>query len=628
MKKFIVLFLSIFLLSATVYQTLLATTIEEYSGVVVDRNNRPIASASVFVKGSRRGTTTNYLGSFTIMAKKTDVLEVMAVGYVTKTVPVATLGKKIVLSVAKKIMPYDSSVKEVQPEKCEALQEVSFSGYGAFTKSSNKRMERANVVSNCLVADKFNTEGYAAQQENEFKKTIDNPLSTFSLDVDAASYSNVRRFLNDNQMPETGAVRVEEMINYFSYNYPQPVSEKPFSVYTEYATAPWNPHHGLLMVALQGKKIPMEQLPASNLVFLIDVSGSMMPANKLPLVQASMKLLVDQLRPEDKVTIVTYAGRTSILLNATSGEEKRKIKDAIDGLSARGSTNGGAAIELAYKAAQDNFIKGGNNRIILCTDGDFNVGQTSNASLERMIEEKKKTGIYLTVLGYGMGNYKDDKMEILAQKGNGNHAYIDGLTEAKKVLIYEFGGTLFTIAKDVKFQLEFNPMQVQGYRLVGYESRLLSKEDFNDDTKDAGDMGSGHTVTAFYEIIPNGVVSNWIKGTDALKYQSLVKNNSNDLATVKLRYKAPDADKSMLIETSIGATRKSLSAASENFRFASAVAAFGQLLSDSKFKQNSTYVQVYNQAKAALGKDEEGYRHEFLVLVNKAAALAKSDIAD
>src|SRR5579862_9522077 len=365
----------------------------------------------------------------------------------------------------------------------------------------------------------FNTEEYDAIIENPFLNAIQNPLSTFSIDVDAGSYSNVRRFLQNGQLPPTGAVRIEELINYFHYEYPQPSNDDPFSINTEVGTCVWNPQHQLVMIGLQGKKIPTENLPASNLVFLIDVSGSMMEPEKLPLVQKSLKMLVDQLREQDRVSLVVYAGNAGLVLPSTPGSEKIKIKNAIDALEAGGSTAGGAGIQLAYKVASQHFIRNGNNRIILCTDGDFNVGPSSDSELFDIIDKEKKTGVFLTVLGYGMGNYKDAKMEKLADKGNGNHAYIDNEMEAKKVLVNEFGGTLFTIAKDVKLKIEFNPAIVQAYRLIGYENRMLNKEDFNNDSKDAGELGSGHTVTAVYEIIPVGVKDEFSQLVDPLKYQ-------------------------------------------------------------------------------------------------------------
>ncbi len=454
-------------------------------------------------------------------------------------------------------------------------------------------------------------------------------MSTFSIDVDAASYSNVRRFLNQGQLPPAGAVRIEEMINYFTYEYPQPVNDNPFSINTEISDAPWNKEHKLVLIGLQGKKIPTENLPASNLTFLIDVSGSMQGVNRLPLVKSSMKMLVDQLRDQDKVSIVVYAGAAGLVLPPTSGAEKTKIKDALDRLEAGGSTAGGAGLKLAYKTAKEHFVKNGNNRVILCTDGDFNVGESSDDAMERLIEQERQSGVFLTVLGYGMGNYKDSKMQKLADKGNGNHAYIDGMSEAKKVLVKEFGGTLFTIAKDVKLQVEFNPSKVQGYRLIGYENRMLAKEDFNDDKKDAGELGSGHTVTALYEVIPAGVKSSFLQNVDPLKYQKDIKPLSksaygDEIMTVKFRYKAPTGDVSKLIEQPVKDKQIPLLNMSDNFRFAAAVAEFGLLLRNSEFKSTASFDNVVKMAKKAKGNDEEGYRAEFVRLVENAQALVNS----
>ncbi|MBL7732478.1 MAG: von Willebrand factor type A domain-containing protein [Chitinophagaceae bacterium] len=478
----------------------------------------------------------------------------------------------------------------------------------------------------------YNREGYDKITENRFLKVTDNPLSTFSIDVDAASYSNVRRILNQGQLPPAGAVRIEEMINYFKYEYPQPAGNDPFSINTEISDAPWNKEHKLVLIGLQGKKIPTDNLPASNLTFLIDVSGSMQGPERLGLVKSSMKLLVDQLREEDKVSIVVYAGAAGLVLPPTSGANKIRIKEAIDNLEAGGSTAGGAGIKLAYKTARENFAKGGNNRVILCTDGDFNVGESSDDAMERLIEEERKSGVFLTVLGYGMGNYQDAKMQKLADKGNGNHAYIDGITEAKKVLVNEFGGTLFTIAKDVKLQIEFNPAKVKGYRLIGYENRMLAKEDFNNDKKDAGELGSGHTVTALYEIIPAGVESSFLDNVDPLKYQKDVtplskSNHSDEIMTVKFRYKAPDGDVSKLIEHPVKDKQLDIAKTSENFRFAVSVAEFGMLLRNSEFKSAASFSNVLSLARKAKGNDEEGYRSEFIRLVESAQLLSKTKAA-
>jgi len=476
--------------------------------------------------------------------------------------------------------------------------------------------------------EQFNTEDYSTIVENQFLAATQNPLSTFSIDVDEASYSNVRRYLQNGSLPPAGAVRIEEMINYFDYSYPQPSGDDAFSVSTEMAGCPWSPQHRLVHIGLQGKEIPLENLPAANLVFLVDVSGSMDEPNKLPLVQASMNMLTDQLREKDRVAIVVYAGNAGLVLPSTSGGNKVKIKEAVDNLRAGGSTAGGEGIKLAYKVAMDNFIKGGNNRVILATDGDFNVGASSDDDMVRLIEKERKSGVFLSVLGYGMGNYKDNKMQLLADKGNGNHSYIDNINEARKVLVSEFGSTLFTIAKDVKIQVEFNPAKVQAYRLIGYENRILASEDFNDDTKDAGELGSGHTVTALYEIIPAGVKDDFSKTVDPLKYQQVQKKNttgfSDEMFTIKLRYKKPDGDISKLVTHPVLDTHTEWAATSDNFRFSAAVAEFGLLLRNSEFKQQASFQQVITLAKGAKGKDEEGYRSEFMRLVQATTSLAKN----
>ncbi|HYF29966.1 MAG TPA: VWA domain-containing protein [Chitinophagaceae bacterium] len=474
----------------------------------------------------------------------------------------------------------------------------------------------------------FNTEDYDHIVENKFLAAMQEPLSTFSIDVDEAAYSNIRRFLQDGSLPPAGAVRIEEMINYFDYEYPQPIGEHPFSVITEIAACPWNPQHKLVHIGLQGKEIPIGNLPNSNFVFLVDVSGSMEEPNKLPLVQASLNLLVEHLREKDKVAIVVYAGNAGLVLPSTSGSNKAAIKEAIDQLSAGGSTAGGEGIQLAYKIAAQNFIKDGNNRVILATDGDFNVGISSDDELVRLIEEKRKSGIYLSVLGYGTGNYMDNKMQQLADKGNGNHSYIDNINEARKVLVSEFGSTLFTIAKDVKIQVEFNAAKVQAYRLIGYENRMMAAEDFNDDKKDAGELGSGHTVTALYEVIPVGVKDAFTKSIDSLKYQSnnrTIQGPSNEMMTIKLRYKQPDGDVSKLMVHPVIDNNIALDNTSDNFRFSAAVASFGMLLRGSDYKQASSYQQVISLANSAKGADKNGYRTEFIQLVSGASSLAKVD---
>ncbi|MEW5676168.1 von Willebrand factor type A domain-containing protein [Flavobacterium enshiense] len=463
-----------------------------------------------------------------------------------------------------------------------------------------------------------NEEDYDSFVENPFTNPKNEALSTFSIDVDNASYTNIRRFINNGQKVPKDAVRVEEMINFFKYNYPQPENKHPFSINTEYSDCPWNENHKLLKIGLQGKNIPTDALPPSNLVFLIDVSGSMNSQNRLPLLKESMKVLVNQLRKEDKVAMVVYAGAAGLVLPPTSGAEKQTIINALDNLEAGGSTAGGAGIELAYKTAQEHFIKDGNNRVVLATDGDFNVGASSDKDMETLIEEKRKSGVFLTCLGYGMGNYKDSKMEILADKGNGNYAYIDTIQEANRFLGKEFKGNLYAIAKDVKIQIEFNPKHVQSYRLIGYENRKLNAEDFENDAIDAGELGSGHTVTALYEIIPTGVKSEFNKETAELKYSKVATNTdkySGELATVKFRYKKPDGDKSTEMVQVIENLSGTINSASNDLKFSAAVAWFGLKLRDSKLVTKKASSEIKALALQGKSEDSEGYKAEFIRLV-------------
>jgi Ca-activated chloride channel family protein len=474
----------------------------------------------------------------------------------------------------------------------------------------------------------FNTEEYGRIEENAFLSVADNPLSTFSVDVDRASYSNVRRFLRDGQKPPRDAVRIEEMINYFTYDYPDPSGAQPFSVTTEVTSCPWNEQHRMLLVGLQGRRMKTADLPPNNLVFLIDVSGSMFEANKLPLVKQGLELLVNQLRPQDRVAIVVYAGNAGLVLPSTPGSNKGAILSAIQALEAGGSTAGGAGIKLAYDVARANFLESGNNRVILATDGDFNVGASSDGELEQLIESERKDNIFLTVLGFGTGNTKDSKMELLADKGNGNYAYVDTLAEARKVLVQEMGATLFTIAKDVKLQIEFNPTKVASYRLIGYENRLLRKEDFNNDTKDAGDIGAGHSVTALYELVPPGAAGATESSVDPLKYQSThIAAASPELLTLKLRYKEPSSETSKLLTYPVNDSGSQWSSASDNARFAAAVAEFGMLLRDSKHKGDATFDEVRQLAQKSLGRDFEGYRRDFLTMIGDAQKLAPANVA-
>jgi len=608
-------------------------------GIVVDENQEVLIHADVLVKGTSQKFTTDVKGEFKVNSKDSCVtLIVSYIGFETREIK-ACVGKKLKIELKAGLIIIDGSYM---------IDESLLKGKVAGVETTNRREKKAdraqsteiyrspgimpqtyNAKPQTETEPQYNTDDYDAIVENRFYETTQNPLSTFSIDVDAASYSNMRRYIKNGQKPPKDAVRIEELVNYFDYEYPQPKGEHPFEVITEVSECPWQPKHRLLHVGMQGKHISSENLPASNLVFLIDVSGSMDMPNRLPLVQASMKLLTDQLRAQDKVTMVVYAGAAGLVLPITSGADKRKIKDAIDALQAGGSTAGGAGIKLAYEKARENFIKGGNNRVILATDGDFNVGVSSDAELVRIIEKERNSGVFLTVLGYGMGNYKDNKMQQLADKGNGNHAYIDDISEAKKVLVNEFGGTIFTIAKDVKLQLEFNPTKVQGYRLIGYENRGLNKEDFNDDKKDAGELGAGHTVTALYEIIPVGVESEFLAKVDDLKYQKgdlKPAGNGKELCTIKLRYKKPDGDGSKLIEKPVMDNNVPSQKTSDDFRWSAAVAEFGMILRQSEFKGEANYQHCKKLAESAKGKDANGYRRELMEMIDVMKSVDEPEV--
>jgi Ca-activated chloride channel homolog len=461
-------------------------------------------------------------------------------------------------------------------------------------------------------------EAYAPVKENPFFASATEPLSTFSIDVDTASYANVRRLLRDKQKVPPGAVRIEEMVNYFDYDYPQPQGDAPFSVSSELAECPWTPGHRLLRIGLQGRAMPKQDLPSANLVFLIDVSGSMGAANKLPLVKSSLRLLLEGLSPDDRVAMVVYAGSSGVVLESTPVAERSRILDALDALEAGGSTAGAEGIELAYQVAEQHRRPGVNSRVILATDGDFNVGVTDNSQLEELIRRKAQSGVYFTVLGYGMGNYQDDRLELLANKGNGNYAYIDTLQEARKVLVREIGATLLTIAKDVKIQVEFNPLEVAGYRLIGYENRMLEHQDFNDDQKDAGEIGAGHSVTAFYQLVPFGTTVPNVD-IDALKYsrpgESSAAAGSGEIATVKLRYKPPTGSTSRLITHVVRDDGHGFGQASNDFQFGASVAAFGMLLRDSEHKGNTSKTLIRQWARAGLSNDPDGDRAEFMTLI-------------
>lgn len=595
------------------------------SGTVTDDTGLPLPGVNIMIKGTNNGTQADFDGKYSIQAHIGQKLVFSYVGFETKELKV---GSRNIINVS---MKPSASLDEVivtgYSESNDAIRKAM--GYGVrrnetYNSSSKKESKiKGNVQSYVgapLVSNRVSeNESYGRINENIFKSVSTAPLSTFSIDVDKAGYSNIRRMLNNGQEVPEDAVKIEEMVNYFAYNYPQPTGNDPFSITADIVNSPWNQDAKLVRIGLKGKDISLNNVPASNLVFLLDVSGSMEDPNKLPLLKAALNVLVDKLREKDKVSIVVYAGAAGLVLAPTSGADKDKIRQAIDNLSAGGSTAGGAGIELAYKIAEENFSKGGNNRIILATDGDFNVGASSDRSMEDLIEEKRKSGVFLTCLGFGMGNYKDSKLETLADKGNGNHAYIDTMQEAQKVLGTEFFGTLYTIAKDVKIQVEFNPAKVQAYRLIGYENRLLNDEDFKDDTKDAGELGSGHTVTALYEIIPVGVKSKYLKDIDNLKYTKQTNQTFTDeMLTVKFRYKEPDGEVSRLIVKTVKDENSSIDGASDDLKFSAAVALFGMQLRNSEFINTKNKADVIALAEAGKGKDKDGYRAEFIRLVKSS----------
>ena len=487
-------------------------------------------------------------------------------------------------------------------------------------KSRKQRKKEALQIQEALKTIQpieVDSESYESYQENLFESSSVNPVSTFSIDVDNAAYTNIRRLINNGQKVPKDAVRVEEMINFFKYDYPKPIDNHPYSINTEYSHSPWNENHKLLKIGLQGKEIPTDKLPKSNFVFLVDVSGSMDYVNKLPLLKESMKVLLNELRDDDRVSIVYYASGTGVLLEPTKASEKNKIIHAIDNMRAGGGTSGAAGLDLAYEMAAKHFIKDGNNRIILATDGDFNIGKSSDKEMQELIEEKRKSGVFLTCLGFGMGNYKDSKMITLSKKGNGNYAYIDNIQEAKRFLGKEFKGSMYAIAKDVKIQIEFNPAHVQAYRLVGYEMRKLRNEDFANDAIDAGELGSGHTVTALYEVIPTGVKSDFYQQPTELKYteNKATQTYQNELATVKFRYTNPKEDKSIETVQTIANKSIDLKNASADFKFASSVAWFGLKLRDSKLITDKETSHIVDLAKQGIKNDKDGYKAEFIRLV-------------
>ena len=568
-----------------------------------------LIGANILIKSTTNGTFTDIDGLFTLEVDSMDILVISYTGYQRKEI--AVKGKKNL----KISLGVGTVLEEIVVTAIGVKHYKASVAYASTPFQSSRKKARKNTKKNT----RYTSESYAEINENIFKDVSTSPLSTFSVDVDAASYSNIRRFINQGKLPLSDAVRIEEMVNYFEYDYPQPKKEIPFSVNSELSNCPWNKDHLLLQIGLQGRKISTDQLPPSNIVFLLDVSGSMSSENKLPLLKSSFRLLIDQFREQDRVAIVVYAGSSGVVLESTSGQYKKEILAALDNLRAGGSTSGAAGLELAYEIATKNLIKDGNNRIILATDGDFNVGPSSDREMKKMIKRNRDKGVEISVLGFGMGNYKDSKMETIADNGNGNYYYIDNLLEARKVLVKEFGGTFYTIAKDVKFQLEFNPYFVSEYRLIGYENRLLETEDFKNDKKDAGDIGAGHSVTALYEII---LTERTNKETNPLKYQTSILTNdavkTNDLITLKLRYKPAKKRKSKLIEKVVKNELTSGINLSNNFKFAASVASFGMLLRDSEHKGTTSWESTIELAKAGKGVDEEGYRGEMIRLMETA----------
>lgn len=633
----VITWLAILIISISFAAFTSATETGRITGRVIDAATlQPVAGATVTIEGTRLTTQTNGDGTFTIdnVPAGTHTLRVDAKGVTTAKQRVTVIiGRSTradfemirlhVQTPTREEQPAtDQTAPQSRPQTGEKRQDVQKESKwtSLFSRGTPSSSAPADA---CMLPRTWPSEGdesYDKIDENGWAETRDKPLSTFSVDVDAASYANVRRFLTQGQLPPVDAVRVEELINYFDYDYANPRGRDPFSIVTEVADAPWNPSHKLVHIGLQGRRIPVENLPASNLVFLIDVSGSMNQPNKLPLLKSSFRMLVDQLREQDRVAIVVYAGSAGLVLDSTPGSDRETILCAIDRLEAGGSTAGGAGLRLAYRVAQENFLRNGNNRIILATDGDFNVGVSSDGEMIRLIEDKRRSGVFLTVLGFGEGNLKDSKMEKIADHGNGHYAYIDDIAEAEKVLVSEMGASLLTIAKDVKLQVEFNPARVASYRLIGYENRLLRDRDFDDDTKDAGEIGAGHSVTALYEVELSD------QGRyKRMKYSDLtVKENarkSDELLTVSFRYKEPTASESRLLAVAVKDRNLRFSQASNDFRFSAAVAEFGMILRDSPERGRATMRDVVAIASRACGDDEHGYRAEFIRLAEQADML-------
>jgi len=622
MKRSLIFIILIFSIFAA------AQTSGKIKGKVTDIQNNPLQGAQISVAGTAWGAESDTEGDYLIngVGSGNYTIKCEMTGYVPVEVNDIKIrsGQTITQNFKLKVQSIDlGKIEQERLKKDKAANEKKENVMYEMDAMAAPSMSGTGIIRR-ESTELFNTEEYSKITENNFKKVTDDPLSTFSIDVDAASYANVRRFIDQmNQLPYADAVRIEEMINYFDYDYKQPEKGLPFSINTEISECPWNKENKLVHIGLQGRKMEQGSSVKSNFVFLLDVSGSMEDPNKLPLLKKSFSMLVEALNPSDRIAIVVYAGAAGVILPSTEVKQKKTILDALEKLQTGGSTAGGEGIKLAYDIAEKYLIKNGNNRIILATDGDFNVGVSSTSELVKMMEEKRNKGIFLTILGFGMGNYKDGRMEEMADKGNGNYYYIDGILEAKKVLVTELAGTMFTIAKDVKIQIEFNPVKVESYRLVGYENRLLNKEDFDNDKKDAGELGAGHNVTALYEIVPTKKA---VK-VDNLKYQAIETKKdaytTDEIMNIKLRYKEPKEDQSKLIQVALKYIESPGAKTSDNFRFSAAVAEFGMLLRDSQFKKDSSFDQVLELAKASKGRDDFGYRAEFIQLVEKAKLLKK-----
>jgi len=626
---FLLVILSSIILSSII---LLAEPTGKISGKITDIvTGEKLESVNVLLADGKSGAATNMDGIYLIknLSPGKYKLKVAYIGYESKIIEDVEVFADSITNVNIQLLPTPISMEEIIVSDSKFLVEKSISSSKSVSADKINYLPRSGVNNSALESGSreytliHNTEEYDKIEENTFFDVLKSPLSTFAVDVDVASYANARRFIMQDKLPIKDAIRTEEFINYFSYNYKQPENGRPLSINLEYSDCPWNKKNKLIHIGLQGKTLSKEEQKPSNLVFLIDVSGSMNQPQKLPLLKKSFKLLVDELNENDKIAIVVYASRTELVLHSTFGSEKDEILEALNNLSAGGSTAGGSGIQLAYKVASENFIEDGNNRIILATDGDFNVGVSSNSELVRIIEEERKKGIYLTVLGFGMGNYKDSKLQQLADKGNGNHAYIDNILEAKKVLVNDITSTLYTIAKDVKIQVEFNPAKIKSYRLIGYENRKLDDKDFEDDKKDAGEIGAGHSVTALYEV--QLVDSLYMKDKYELKYlESKINDrakNSNEVLTVKIRYKAPDGEESIEFSDVLSGNPVKLSESSNNLKFSSAVTEFAMLLNDSDFKGDADISSVLDLAKSAKGEDAFGYRAEFISLVERVKIL-------